>query len=129
MTVHVVDQQQIGPDDVEAFVAIVHQQVVPVMEAAGAVFVRCDVAPRLGDDVDVLTTWSCHDFAEWNVIRRKLMFDIRYHEYAMSLARLRRGGTRRFYFDAPHVSPRDDYGPAIRRWEMFSVAPDAPQAA
>jgi hypothetical protein len=129
LTVHVVDQQQLAPGDVEAFVAVVHQQVVPVMEAAGAVFERCDVAPPLGDDVDVLTTWSCPDFAAWNAIRRNLMFDPGYHEYAAALARLRRGGSRRFYSDASHESPGDDHGPAIRRWEMFSIAPDAQKAA
>jgi hypothetical protein len=129
VTVRVVDQQQVAPADLEEFVTLVHEQVVPTMEAAGAVLVGCDVAPRLGDDVDVLTTWSCHGFAEWNVIRRELMFDGRYHEYAAPLARLRRGGTRRFYSDAAHVAPHDDHGPAIRRWEMFSIASDAPQAA
>ena len=45
------------------------------MEAAGASFVRCEAAPDLGDDVDVLTVWSSADFVEWNRIRRNLMFD------------------------------------------------------
>jgi hypothetical protein len=46
------------------------------------------------------------------------------------LAGLRRGGTRRFYADAPLVAPAaDDRGPAIRRWEMFSLVPDAPTPA
>ncbi len=44
--------------------------------------------------------------------------------------RLRRGGTRRFYpATVVEGAPTDDHGPALRRWEMFSLAPDAPRAA
>ena len=50
--------------------ALVREQGVPLMEAAGATFVLCDAAPELGDDVDVLTVWSFADFVEWNRIRR-----------------------------------------------------------
>jgi hypothetical protein len=100
------------------------------MEQAGATFVSCDVGPDLGDDVEVLTEWSCADFVAWNHIRRALMFDPRYHSYAAALARLRRGGTRRFYSDIPAVAPEpDDHGPAIRRWEMFSIAAHAPESS
>jgi hypothetical protein len=57
------------------------------------------------------------------------MLDPRYHSSSTSLAALRRGGTRRFFADAPHVVPRpEDRGPAIRRWEMFTLSPDAPAA-
>ncbi len=110
---------------------LVRDVAVPMMEEAGASFVSCERAPELGDDVDVLAVWACADFVEWNVIRRNLMFDPRYHAYSAELAGLRRGGTRRFYTQGPSTasiastaSP-DDGGPAIRRWEMFSIAPDA----
>ena len=130
MTLRLVDVHLVAPADTEELVAVVREQVVPTMEAAGATFVSCEVAPDLGDDVDVLTMWSCADFVEWNGIRRNLMFDPRYHAYSATLARLRRGGTRRFYADEPIVAPApDDHGPAIRRWEMFSIAPDAPTSA
>ena len=90
----------------------------------------CDRAPDLGDDIDVRSVWSCADFAAWNRIRRNLMFDPRYHAYSAELAGLRSGGTRRFYGDGPIVAaPLDDRGPAIRRWEMFTIATDAPTAA
>jgi Stress responsive A/B Barrel Domain len=127
VTVRLVDQHQVAPDDVDELVALVREQVRPTMEAAGATFVSCDVGPALGDDVDVLTVWACADFTAWNDIRRNLMFDPRYHAAGAALHRLRRGGTRRFYADermAP--APALDHGPAIRRWEMFSLAPDAP---
>jgi hypothetical protein len=129
MTVHVVDQHQVAAADVERFVALVREQVRPTMDEAGAAFVACDVAPDLGDDIEVRTEWACADFGAWNEIRRALMLDPRYHSSSTSLAALRRGGTRRFFADAPHVVPRpEDRGPAIRRWEMFTLSPDAPAA-
>jgi hypothetical protein len=130
MTVRLVDVHLVAPGDVDELMALVREQVRPVMEAAGATFVSCDIAPELGDDVEVLTEWSCTDFGAWNHIRRALMFDPRYHDYSVALTRLRRGGTRRFYSDEPLVvSETDDHGPAIRRWEMFSIAPDAPASS
>lgn len=129
MTVRLVDQHRVAPADVERFVALVRDEVRPTMEAAGAAFVACDVAPELGDDVDVLTVWSCADFVAWNEIRRNLMFDPRYHAFAAAVAELRHGGTRRFVSDVPlEPAPDDDHGPALRRWEMFTLAPDAPAA-
>jgi hypothetical protein len=108
----------------------VHEEGVPLMEAAGASFVLCEAAPDLGDDVDVLTVWSFRDFVEWNRIRRNLMFDPRYAAYAAALDRLRHRGTRRFYAGTGVTGPGpDDHGPALRRWEMFSIASDAPVAA
>ena len=56
------------------------------------------------------------------------MFDPRYHGAAAALAGVRRGGTRRFYTDEPAgpaaavAAPHDDRGPAVRRWEMFTIA-------
>jgi hypothetical protein len=130
VTVRVVDVHQVAPTDVDALVTIVREQVIPTMEAAGAKFVACDVAPDVGDDGEVRTEWSCTDFAAWNEIRRTLMFDPRYHTYGAALALLRRGGTRRFYADAPIAAvAADDHGPAIRRWEMFTLARDASPTA
>jgi Stress responsive A/B Barrel Domain len=130
MTVRLVDVHDVAPGDVDALVVLVREQGVPVMEEAGATFVSCEVAPDLGDDIDVLTMWSCADFVEWNLIRRNLMFDPRYHAYSANLAGLRSGGSRRFYADRPlPATAPSDRGPAIRRWEMFSIAPDAPAAA
>jgi len=134
VTVHLVDQHVVPPGSVAKLVQLVREHGVPLMETAGASFVSCEQAPDLGDDIEVLTTWSCADFAEWNGIRRNLMFAPRYHAYSAELAALRRGGTRRFYADAPlaastpHAAPPDDGGPAIRRWEMFTIEPTAPAA-
>lgn len=136
MTVRVVDVHHVAPADLDVLLAIVREQVVPTMEAAGATFVACDVAPDLGDDGEVRTEWACADFVAWNEIRRRLMFDTRYHGYGATLSALRRGGTRRFYVDGmldpapvPEADRPDDAGPAIRRWEMFTIASAAPAAA
>jgi hypothetical protein len=130
VTVHLVDEQQVAAADVDEFLALVRGEGSALMERAGATFVSCDAGPDLGDDVDVLTVWSFHDFAAWNRIRRDLMFDPRYGPYAAALVRLRRGGTRRFYPEDQVTGPApDDHGPALRRWEMFSLDPEAPPAA
>jgi hypothetical protein len=127
VTVRVVDVHRVDPSDIDALTTILRDQVRPTMEEAGATFVACDVGPDLGDDVEVIAVWSCADFTGWNEIRRNLMFDPRYHSGGAALGRLRRGGTRRFYSDASaSAAPAVDHGPAIRRWEMFTLAPDAP---
>src|SRR5436190_1260170 len=46
MTVHLVDQHQVAPADVAAFIALVRDEGVPLMEAAGATFVLCEAAPE-----------------------------------------------------------------------------------
>jgi hypothetical protein len=132
MRLRLVDQHQVAPADVAEFVAVLREQVRPAMEDAGAELVVCDVGPELGDAVDVRSEWACAGFVAWNEIRRNLMFDPRYHSYSAALAALRRGGTRRFFTDgdgdAPTPTP-PDHGPAVRRWEMFSVDADAPASA
>ncbi|HEY3673337.1 MAG TPA: Dabb family protein [Acidimicrobiia bacterium] len=130
MTLRLVDVHHVAPPDVEALVALVRGDAVPIMEDAGASFESCGVAPDLDDDGEVMTVWTCTDFVEWNRIRRNLMFDPRYHAYGTALAALRRRGTRRFYADELLAGPApDDHGPAIRRWEMFTVASEAPATA
>jgi hypothetical protein len=133
VTVHLVDQQRVASGDADAFTALVHEQGVPLMEGAGVTFVSCDASTNGPDDtVDVLTVWEFDDFVAWNRIRRDLLFDARYGPYAAGLAALRRGGTRRFYPRAPIAEARVDTstgGPALRRWEMFSVDRAADPAA
>ena len=143
MTVHLVDAQQVASADAPAFLALVHDDGVPLMETAGARLVSCAAStPGPGDVVDVvdvLTIWSFDDFVAWNRIRRDLLHDARYGPYTVALARLRRGGTRRFYPvlddgvpavpDAGDGVRVDTTGPSLRRWEMFSIASDAPATA
>jgi hypothetical protein len=97
-----VDVIQIDALHAEEYLRLVHEVAVPVMTAAGAALAACwSTARDLGEDVDVLVAWSIGDHARWNEIRRNLVLDPRWHEYGRAAARLRRGGTRRFYHAAP----------------------------
>src|SRR5690242_5240563 len=68
VTVRLVDVHHVAPTDVERLTALVRDDGVALMEAAGCTFVGCDVAPDLGDDVDVCSVWACNDFVAWNEI-------------------------------------------------------------
>jgi Stress responsive A/B Barrel Domain len=146
VTVHLVDQQQVASGDADAFTALIREQGAPLMERAGARFVSCDAStPGPGGLVDVLSVWSFDDFVAWNRIRRDLLFDPGYGPYTAALVALRRSGARRFYPRGPMPDARDapddpapdhlepDHlepdGPALRRWEMFSLDPTAPRTA
>jgi hypothetical protein len=133
VTVHLVDQHHVGSADVDAFLALIREQGVPLMERAGAHFVSCDASTTgAGDVIDVLAVWSFDDFVAWNRIRRDLLFDAGYGPYAAALASMRRGGSRRFSPREAGAEASADLppgGPALRRWEMFSIDPAAPPAA
>jgi len=99
MTAYIVDTVQVKPDDLGAYVALVHDNAVPVMTRAGAGFVSCwATSPSLGEDVDVQVTWSFPDHVEWNQIRKNLVLDRDWHALAGRARELRAGGTRRFYY-------------------------------
>jgi hypothetical protein len=55
-------------------------------------------AADLGENVDVQIVWAFEDHAQWNVIRRNMVLDPRWYDYARQVAALRTGGTRRFYY-------------------------------
>jgi hypothetical protein len=96
---YLVDTVQVRPTDVAAYVELVEADGVTVMTGAGAGFVSCwTTSPELGEDVDVQITWSFRDHVEWNEIRKDLVLDPRWHDFARRAAALRRGGTRRFYY-------------------------------
>ena len=99
MTAYLVDTVQVRPEDLAAYVALVHDGAVPVMTAAGATFVSCwATSPALGEHVDVQVTWSFADHVEWNAIRKNFVLDPAWHALAARAATLRAGGTRRFYY-------------------------------
>ena len=99
MTAYIVDTVQVPPTDLSSYVALVTDVGVPVMTRAGAGFVSCwTTSAALGEDVDVQTTWSFADHVEWNEIRKNLVLDRDWHDFARRIAALRRGGTRRFYY-------------------------------
>ena len=95
----VVDTIQVEPEHVAAYIAAVEQHGLPVMTEAGAVFVSCaTTSADFGAPVDVQVVWSFDDHAQWNVIRKNLVLDPRWYGYAQTVAALRTGGTRRFYY-------------------------------
>ena len=75
-------------------------QRVPATEASGRIHTSTATVAVLpeAEDVDIQITWSFRDHVEWNEIRKNLVLDPRWHDFARRAAALRRGGTRRFYY-------------------------------
>jgi hypothetical protein len=101
-----VDTVEVAPAQLASYLDVVHLEGLPVMTDAGALFVSCaTTSAEIGGRVDVQVVWSFDDHDQWNVIRRNLVLDPRWYEYAARLATLRIGGTRRFYYPADFSSP------------------------
>ena len=99
---YVVDTAHVDPADADAYLRIVETEAVPVMTGAGAGFVSCwGTSPELGEEVWIETVWSFADHVKWNEIRKNMVLDPRWYQYSEKTARLRRGGTRRFFYPAP----------------------------
>lgn len=97
-----VDTIQVDPARAGDYLALVASVGAPIMADAGAPLVSCwSTAADLGEDVDVLLVWSVGDHERWNVTRKNLVLDPRWHRYAREASRMRKGGTRRFYRRAP----------------------------
>jgi hypothetical protein len=103
---YVVDTIELEPTCLAPFLEVVEQLGLPVMTEAGASFVSCAATSAdLGETVDVQIVWGFDDHAQWNVIRRNMVLDPRWYEYARQMAALRRGGSRRFFYPVA-FSPR-----------------------
>jgi hypothetical protein len=103
---YVVDTIELEPPGVALFLAVVERLGLPVMTDAGASFVSCAATSAdLGENVDVQIVWAFDDHAHWNVIRRNMVLDPRWYEYARLMAALRRGGTRRFFYPVALSAP------------------------
>ena len=98
----VVDTTIVATENLDAMLALIGTEMVPVMEAAGATLASCLATSReIGEDVIVQTTWSVRDHAAWNVIRGKCFLDPRWHAMWAKAAALRTGSDRRFFYPAP----------------------------
>jgi hypothetical protein len=103
---YVVDTVEMPPDCLARYLEAVEHLGVPVMTDAGASFVSCAATPAdIGENVDVQIVWAFDDHAQWNVIRKNLVLDPRWYEYADRVESLRRGGTRRFYWPVSFSPP------------------------
>ncbi len=97
-----VDTVALSPERVDEYLGVLRSKVLPVMAEAGAALEYCrTTSAELGEPVEVQVAWSFADNRAWNDIRRTLVLDPRYYEYAAQLADLRLGGTRRFHRPVP----------------------------
>lgn len=102
----VVDTAIVPPDRLGEYLDLLRARVVPTMTGAGATLDSCRAtSPDIGQPVEVQVTWSCADLAAWNEIRRTLVLDPGYYEYAALLAGLRLGGSRRFTRPVAGIDP------------------------
>jgi hypothetical protein len=96
--VQLVDTVEVEPARLDEYLEVVRTLGVPVMTGAGATLETCGTTPQgMGEPVTVLVVWSFEDYEHWNDIRRRLVLDPRWYDYARAAARLRAGGTRRFF--------------------------------
>ena len=99
--VHIVDTSLVAVDDHQRFLALVRDEIVPVMTDAG---VEClsvlASSPEIGEDVEVQVTWRVADHQAWNVARRDFFLDPRWHAASATAATIRKGGKRRFLYPA-----------------------------
>lgn len=96
---YVVDTIEVEPHFLEPYLEAVEQLGVPVMTDAGATLVSCArTSTEFEQTVAVQTVWLFDDHVHWNVIRKNLVLDPRWYDYSDRVARLRSGGTRRFYY-------------------------------
>jgi hypothetical protein len=104
--IHLVDTVEVEPGDVEDYLDTVRGAGMAVMTEAGASFVSCaTTSGEVGERVHIQVVWAFEDFEQWNEIRRNMVLDPRWYEYAQKAASLRVGGTRRFYTPASFPSP------------------------
>jgi NIPSNAP len=98
---YVIDTIEVEPRSLAFYLDVVEQLGVPVMTDAGATFVSCaTTSAEMGENVDIQIVWAFADHGHWNVIRKNMVLDPRWYEYAGRVAALRKSGTRRFYYPA-----------------------------
>jgi hypothetical protein len=99
---YMVDTVEVEPKDADAYLAMIHTEMVPVMlEAGGTLEHSRRTAGAIGQPVSVQITWSYADLSSWNTVRKNLVLDPRWYACAEKLRSMRTGGTRRFYEETP----------------------------
>lgn len=99
--IHIVDTLSVEPEFSAALIRLVKEEGIPVMENAGLELVGCySTSPDLGEEVLVQITWKSDDHAEFNQQRKRFVLDPDWWTYSAKLAKLRTGGTRRFFYPA-----------------------------
>jgi hypothetical protein len=96
--IQLVDTVEVETGLVDEYLDTVRGAGMAVMTDAGASFVSCaTTSSQVGERVHIQVVWAFDDFEQWNDIRRNMVLDPRWYEYAQRVALLRVGGTRRFY--------------------------------
>jgi hypothetical protein len=97
--VYIVDTVQVDPEQADEYIRAVETMGVPVMTGAGAGFVSCWATARdAGESVSIQTVWSTKDHVEWNEIRKNMVLNPAWYEYAGKISSLWQGGNRRFFY-------------------------------
>jgi hypothetical protein len=142
---HIVDTVEVDTANLQPYCDAVLGPGALVMGDAGADLLSCLTTPGgTGERSTVQSTWEVRSFERWNEIRKTLVLDPRWYEYAASIAALRHGGTRRFLGSvesadasaavaggsaAAEANPDEQksaLAPMLRRFEMYAFRSDAP---
>ena len=107
--VRVVDRAIVPPDRLEQMLALIADEMVPVMEDAGARFGSCQTtSPEIGEPVIIETTWLVESHAAWNLIRKACFFDPRWQAMWTRARALRLDSDRRFFYPVSLDARRPD---------------------
>ena len=103
--VRVVDTAIVKIDQLDAMLALIEDELVPVMRDAGvALESQLMSSPEIGEDVIIQTTWFVPDHGAWNIIRKNFFLDPRWHAAWAKAPQLRVGSDRRFLYPVPERS-------------------------
>jgi hypothetical protein len=100
--IHIVDTLAVAPSDHLAMLELLRGEGVPTLRRAGLQLVSCrSTSPDLGEEVLIQLTWAVADHAQYNQVRFAFVTDPAWREFSDKARKLRRGGTRRFYYPSP----------------------------
>jgi hypothetical protein len=103
----IVDTIEVPPDRQAELLALFEEMIVPVLSDAGVKLVSClSTSADFGESVLVQATWGVPDHGSWNRARKTLFLDPRWHAMWEQVARLRTGGTRRFFYPVDQIAVR-----------------------
>ncbi len=104
--VYVVETLAVRPQDCAALLELIGGTIAPLMTGLGLEFLSCLAgSEQLGEDVLVQTTWRVESHVAWRKVRDKLFHNSAWREAYAEAARLRVGGTRRFFYETGIVGP------------------------
>jgi hypothetical protein len=89
----------VGPDDVKAYIQLLHEYYDPAAADAGMLLEnRWATSSTLGGAVTIQSTWSCDSDEAWNPARARLLTDPRWRTYCERCFNFIKSGTRRMAY-------------------------------